>query len=120
LKVRYRSRVYSSSRLPRLADFNRLSALPPSETTPLLRQQVAEAKRRLPKQIEVQQQKEKDEVLGKLKDLGNTVLGAFFDIFFSSSPLFSSIAFSLSLCFSSLSSLTSFSFFYPLLVSRLS
>lgn len=58
------------------ADFNRLSSLPPTDTTPLLRQQIAEAKRRLPKKIEEQQQKEKDEVLGKLKDLGNTVLGA--------------------------------------------
>ncbi|GAA5927764.1 uncharacterized protein JCM15063_005989 [Sporobolomyces koalae] len=58
-----------------LDDFNKLATLP--DLTPLLSRQVKEAQTRLPKLIEVQQQKEKDEVLGKLKNLGNTVLGKF-------------------------------------------
>ncbi|GAA5906477.1 hypothetical protein JCM6882_004446 [Rhodosporidiobolus microsporus] len=58
-----------------LEDFNKLSTL--SDISPLLAQQIKQAKQRIPKKIEVQQQKEKDEVLGKLKDLGNTVLGKF-------------------------------------------
>ncbi|GAA5919456.1 hypothetical protein JCM1841_002404 [Sporobolomyces salmonicolor] len=56
-------------------DWNKLATLP--GITPLLAQQVKQAQQRLPKLITVQQEKEKDEVLGKLKDLGNTVLGKF-------------------------------------------
>ncbi|GAA5866677.1 hypothetical protein JCM8547_002720 [Rhodosporidiobolus lusitaniae] len=58
-----------------LVDFNKLSALP--SLSPLLVSQIKDAQKRLPKKIEVQQQKEKDEVLGKMKDLGNMVLGKF-------------------------------------------
>ena len=57
-----------------LLDFNHLATLP--NLTPLLAQQIKLAQARIPKAIEIQQQKEKDEVLGKLKNLGNTVLGA--------------------------------------------
>ncbi|GAA5987420.1 hypothetical protein JCM11641_002285 [Rhodosporidiobolus odoratus] len=58
-----------------LEDFTAL--LSHADLTPLQRTQITLAKKRLPQKIEVQQQKEKDEVLGKLKDLGNTVLGKF-------------------------------------------
>ncbi|GAA6005028.1 hypothetical protein JCM11491_002313 [Sporobolomyces phaffii] len=58
-----------------LEDFNKLATLP--DITPLLSQQVKVAQGRIPRAIEVQQQKEKDEVMGKLKNLGNTVLGKF-------------------------------------------
>ncbi|GAA6063969.1 hypothetical protein JCM10212_004779 [Sporobolomyces blumeae] len=58
-----------------LDDYNTLSALP--DVTPEIARQAKLAQARLPKAIEVQQQKEKDEVLSKLKDLGNTVLGKF-------------------------------------------
>lgn len=54
-------------------DWNKLETL--SATPPSLAPRIKEAKRRLPEQIKVQQEKEKDEVLGKLKDLGNMVLG---------------------------------------------
>lgn len=57
-----------------LADFNKLSTL--SGNSSLLDKQIKLAQARLPKKIEVQQAKEKDEVVGKLKDLGNMVLGA--------------------------------------------
>ena len=55
-------------------DYNTLESLP--GITQLVAKSVALAKTRLPPLIAVQQDKEKDEVLGKLKDLGNTVLGA--------------------------------------------
>ncbi|GAA5829868.1 hypothetical protein JCM11251_007914 [Rhodosporidiobolus azoricus] len=58
-----------------LEDFDKIATLP--DINPLLAKQIKEAQQRIPKKIEVQQQKEKDEVLGKLKDLGNTVLGKF-------------------------------------------
>ncbi|GAA5883858.1 hypothetical protein JCM16303_007419 [Sporobolomyces ruberrimus] len=58
-----------------LEDFNHLATLP--DVTPLLSKQIKLAQARIPKAIEVQQQKDKDEVLGKLKNLGNTVLGKF-------------------------------------------
>ncbi|GAA5848744.1 hypothetical protein JCM3766R1_006587 [Sporobolomyces carnicolor] len=58
-----------------LEDFNHLATLP--NLTPLLAQQIKLAQARIPKAIKIQQQKEKDEVLGKLKNLGNTVLGKF-------------------------------------------
>ena len=54
-------------------DWNTLETL--STTPPSLAPQIKAAQRRLPEQIKVQQEKEKDEVLGKLKDLGNMVLG---------------------------------------------
>lgn len=40
-----------------------------------MRIETSKALLRLPPSIATKQQKEKDEVLGKLKDLGNTVLG---------------------------------------------
>lgn len=56
-------------------DYNTLVAnLPPSSP------QLREAKRALatlPGRIAIQQEKEKDEMLGKLKDLGNGLLGKF-------------------------------------------
>lgn len=55
-----------------LADYNTLAALPglgPLAATVKL------AQRRLPALIQTQQDKEKDQVFGQLKDLGNTVLG---------------------------------------------
>ncbi|KWU47525.1 hypothetical protein RHOSPDRAFT_14087, partial [Rhodotorula sp. JG-1b] len=58
-----------------LDDWNKLETL--STTPPSLAPQIKAAQRRLPEQIKVQQEKEKDEVLGKLKDLGNMVLGKF-------------------------------------------
>ncbi|TNY18824.1 hypothetical protein DMC30DRAFT_418483 [Rhodotorula diobovata] len=58
-----------------LEDFNKLSTL--SGNSSLLDKQIKLAQARLPKKIEVQQAKEKDEVVGKLKDLGNMVLGKF-------------------------------------------
>ncbi|BGP39305.1 Cytochrome c oxidase subunit 1 [Rhodotorula kratochvilovae] len=58
-----------------LEDFNKLTTLPGN--TPLLAQQIKQAQARLPGKIEVQQAKEKEEVVGKLKDLGNMVLGKF-------------------------------------------
>ncbi|GAA5953530.1 hypothetical protein JCM3765_005064 [Sporobolomyces pararoseus] len=64
-----------SSLTASLEDFNHLATLP--DLTPLLSQQIKLAQSRIPKAIEIQQQKEKDEVLGKLKNLGNTVLGKF-------------------------------------------
>lgn len=57
-----------------IADFNKLAALP--DNSPLLADQIKQAQARLPKKIEKQQEKEKEEVVGKLKDLGNMVLGA--------------------------------------------
>jgi len=56
-----------------MLDYNKLATLP--DLTPLLARQVKQAQTRIPGAIEKQQQKEKDEVMGKLKDLGNTVLG---------------------------------------------
>ncbi|BGP54901.1 hypothetical protein JCM8202v2_002488 [Rhodotorula sphaerocarpa] len=56
-------------------DWNKLETLP--EAPPSLGAQIKAAQRRLPEQIKVQQEKEKEEVLGKLKDLGNMVLGKF-------------------------------------------
>ncbi|GAA5892517.1 uncharacterized protein JCM6883_007385 [Sporobolomyces salmoneus] len=58
-----------------LEDFNHLATLP--DLSPYLTQQIRLARSRIPKAIEIQQQKEKDEVMGKLKNLGNTVLGKF-------------------------------------------
>ncbi|GAA5986576.1 hypothetical protein JCM10908_003806 [Rhodotorula pacifica] len=58
-----------------LDDWNTLGTL--SDTPPSLSAQIKAAQRRLPDQIKLQQEKEKDEVLGKLKDLGNMVLGKF-------------------------------------------
>ncbi|GAA6012685.1 hypothetical protein JCM8202_003412 [Rhodotorula sphaerocarpa] len=58
-----------------LDDWNKLETLP--EAPPSLGAQIKAAQRRLPEQIKVQQEKEKEEVLGKLKDLGNMVLGKF-------------------------------------------
>ncbi|GJN89557.1 hypothetical protein Rhopal_002544-T1 [Rhodotorula paludigena] len=58
-----------------LEDFNKLAALP--DNSPLLADQIKQAQARLPKKIEKQQEKEKEEVVGKLKDLGNMVLGKF-------------------------------------------
>lgn len=40
------------------------------------------AEQRLPGLLAAAQEKEKDEVLGKLKDLGNTLLGSFFILYF--------------------------------------
>lgn len=75
------TRVFSVSELltflascAKLADFNRLATLP--DNSPLLADQIRAAQRRLPDKIRAQQEKEKDEVIGKLKDLGNTLLGA--------------------------------------------
>ena len=56
-----------------MLDYDKLATLP--DLTPLLARQVKQAQTRIPGAIEKQQQKEKDEVMGKLKDLGNTVLG---------------------------------------------
>ncbi|GAA5975214.1 hypothetical protein JCM5350_000188 [Sporobolomyces pararoseus] len=64
-----------SSLTASLEDFNHLATLP--DLTPLLSQQIKLAQSRIPKAIDIQQQKEKDEVLDKLKNLGNTVLGKF-------------------------------------------
>ncbi|GAA5865399.1 hypothetical protein JCM3774_005624 [Rhodotorula dairenensis] len=58
-----------------LDDWNKLATL--SATPAALAPQIKAAQQRLPEQIKVQQEKEKDEVLGKLKDLGNMVLGKF-------------------------------------------
>ncbi|KAJ8294678.1 Tetratricopeptide repeat protein 1 [Rhodotorula toruloides] len=58
-----------------LADFNKLATLP--DVSPLLADQSKAAQRRLPEKIRAEQDKEKDEVIGKLKDLGNTLLGKF-------------------------------------------
>ncbi|GAA6056880.1 hypothetical protein JCM3770_005126 [Rhodotorula araucariae] len=58
-----------------LEDFNKLAALPGN--SPLLAQQIKQAQARLPGKIEMQQAKEKEEVVDKLKDLGNMVLGKF-------------------------------------------
>ncbi|GAA5856343.1 hypothetical protein JCM9279_005733 [Rhodotorula babjevae] len=58
-----------------LEDFNKLASLPGN--SPILVKQIKVAQARLPKKIEDQQAKEKDEVVGKLKDLGNMVLGKF-------------------------------------------
>lgn len=56
------------------ADYNKLATLP--DVSPLLADQIKAAQRRLPDKVRAQQDKEKDEVIGKLKDLGNTLLGA--------------------------------------------
>ncbi|KAL8290073.1 hypothetical protein RQP46_003012 [Phenoliferia psychrophenolica] len=58
-----------------LSDYKTLSTLP--GITPLVAKSVKLAETRLPPLIAVQQDKEKDEVLAKLKELGNTVLGKF-------------------------------------------
>ncbi|BGO98715.1 TPR domain containing protein [Rhodotorula toruloides] len=58
-----------------LADYNKLATLP--DVSPLLADQIKAAQRRLPDKVRAQQDKEKDEVIGKLKDLGNTLLGKF-------------------------------------------
>ncbi|GAA5893359.1 hypothetical protein JCM8208_004419 [Rhodotorula glutinis] len=58
-----------------LEDFNKLAGLPGNSL--ILVKQIKVAQARLPKKIEEQQAKEKDEVVGKLKDLGNMVLGKF-------------------------------------------
>ncbi|KAG8920350.1 hypothetical protein FRC00_010144 [Tulasnella sp. 408] len=56
-------------------DYKRvLELLPPSDP---LRTSCTRALRSLPERIEVQKKKETDEMLGKLKDLGNSVLGKF-------------------------------------------
>lgn len=57
------------------SDYNTLATLP--GTSSLLDKTIMQAQKRLPTLITAQQTKEKDEVLGKLKDLGNTVLGTF-------------------------------------------
>ncbi|GAA6007476.1 hypothetical protein JCM10207_006355 [Rhodosporidiobolus poonsookiae] len=64
-----------SSLAASLEDFKTLSTH--SDLTPLLADQIRDAQKRLPPKIVKQQEKEKDEVIGKLKDLGNTVLGKF-------------------------------------------
>ncbi|KIO31886.1 hypothetical protein M407DRAFT_121785 [Tulasnella calospora MUT 4182] len=51
-----------------------LELLPPSDP---LRTSSTRALRSLPERIEVQKKKETDEMMGKLKDLGNSVLGKF-------------------------------------------
>ncbi|BGP07331.1 hypothetical protein JCM10049v2_003162 [Rhodotorula toruloides] len=58
-----------------LVDFNKLATLP--DVSSLLADQSKAAQRRLPEKIRAQQDKEKGEVIGKLKDLGNTLLGKF-------------------------------------------
>ncbi|BGP15429.1 hypothetical protein JCM10213_005070 [Rhodosporidiobolus nylandii] len=58
-----------------LEDFTALSSH--AGLSPLLATQIKLARQRLPRKIEVQQEKEKEEVMGKLKDLGNMVLGKF-------------------------------------------
>ncbi|KAG9051291.1 hypothetical protein FS837_009557 [Tulasnella sp. UAMH 9824] len=56
-------------------DYKRvLELLPPSDP---LRTSCTRALRSLPERIEAQKKKETDEMLGKLKDLGNSVLGKF-------------------------------------------
>ncbi|KAI9268020.1 hypothetical protein BDA99DRAFT_558206 [Phascolomyces articulosus] len=44
---------------------------------PYTRRECARAKQRLPSMIKEQMEKEKEEMMGKLKDLGNTLLGKF-------------------------------------------
>jgi len=39
--------------------------------------QALEGKRRLPEAIRIQQEKEKEQMIGQLKDLGNSILGKF-------------------------------------------
>ncbi|KAK4057811.1 hypothetical protein OIO90_001030 [Microbotryomycetes sp. JL221] len=58
-----------------LEDYKTLEKL--EDVTPAQRSAIKAAQTRLPPLIAEQQEKEKDEVLGKLKDLGNTVLGKF-------------------------------------------
>lgn len=70
-----RAREADGADTSRRADFNKLANLPGN--SPILVKQIKVAQARLPKKIEDQQAKEKDEVVGKLKDLGNMVLGAF-------------------------------------------
>ncbi|KAM0746446.1 hypothetical protein T439DRAFT_329882 [Meredithblackwellia eburnea MCA 4105] len=60
-----------------LSDHKTILTLPSSVVPLPISQSATQALKRLPPLIEVQQQKEKDEVMGKLKDLGNTVLGKF-------------------------------------------
>ncbi|KAF7732828.1 cytochrome c oxidase subunit 1 [Apophysomyces ossiformis] len=57
-----------------LEDYKRLQTLADTAYT---RNQCEDAQRRLPPRIKTQMEKEKEEMLGKLKDLGNTVLGKF-------------------------------------------
>lgn len=69
-----RAREADGADTSRRTDFNKLANLPGN--SPILVKQIKVAQARLPKKIEDQQAKEKDEVVGKLKDLGNMVLGA--------------------------------------------
>ncbi|KAI8384223.1 uncharacterized protein BYT42DRAFT_511625 [Radiomyces spectabilis] len=57
-----------------LEDYKRLSTLDIDTYT---RRECDRAKARLPPIIKVQMEKEKEEMMGKLKDLGNTILGKF-------------------------------------------
>ena len=56
-----------------LLDYKTLSQL--DNVSPAILQTSKNAQSRLPKLIAAEQQKEQAEVMGKLKDLGNTVLG---------------------------------------------
>ena len=60
-----------------VADYETLDSLSSTTSTvpPTMRKTISDSLRRLPPMIAEQQEKEKDEVLSKLKDLGNTVLG---------------------------------------------
>ena len=60
-----------------VADYETLDSLSSTTSTvpSTMRQTISDSLRRLPPMIAEQQEKEKDEVLSKLKDLGNTVLG---------------------------------------------
>lgn len=56
-----------------LTDYNTLAGL--SGVSSLLANTITQGQKRLPGLITIQQTKEKDEVLGKLKGLGDTILG---------------------------------------------
>ncbi|BGP24007.1 TPR domain containing protein [Rhodotorula toruloides] len=58
-----------------LTDYDKLATLP--DISPLLADQIRAAQHRLPDKVRAQEEKEKDEAIGKLKDLGNTLLGKF-------------------------------------------
>ncbi|KAG0173436.1 hypothetical protein DFQ28_008388 [Apophysomyces sp. BC1034] len=57
-----------------LEDYKQLQTLADTE---YIRKEYKQAQARLPPRIKAQMEKEKEEMLGKLKDLGNTVLGKF-------------------------------------------